>query len=58
MRISELIKKLQNDLDHYGDLRVWYKSTATGNYLDLQYTTPIKGDGRYDKNNPNALEVF
>lgn len=58
MKISELIKKLQDDLECYGDLRVWHKSTDTGVYWDLQYTAPIKGDGRYDDKTPNALEVF
>lgn len=58
MKISELIKKLEGNLESFGDLDVKYLSHRTYNLYDVQYTSPINEYGKYDDKNPVALELY
>lgn len=58
MKISELIKKLERDLEWFGDLDVKYLNSQMDEFYDAQYTSPINEQGFYDCENTVALEIY
>lgn len=58
MKISELIEKLERDLESFGDLDVKYLNHRTNKLYDVEYTAPINEKGHYNEKKPVALEIY